>query len=146
MSKVEDFLSVEQEQKIIDAIRDAEKNTSGEIRVHIERYSQKETIERATEVFYYLKMDETKNRNGVLFYVGVDDKNFAIIGDKNINDKVDSNFWESTKNEVLQEFKKSNFTSGLVKGITEAGNQLKILFPFEQGDENELPDIISRGK
>jgi len=146
MSKVEDFLSVQQEQKIIDAIRDAEKNTSGEIRVHIERSSEKETIERATEVFYSLKMDETKNRNGVLFYVGVNDKNFAIIGDKNINDKVASNFWESTKNEVLQEFKKSNYTNGLVKGITEAGNQLKILFPFEQGDKNELPDTISRGK
>ncbi len=146
MSKVEDFLSVQQEQQIIDAIRDAEKNTSGEIRVHIERSSQKETIERATEVFYYLKMDETKNRNGVLFYVGVNDKKFAIIGDENINDKVASNFWESTKNKVLQEFKKSNFTNGLVKGITEAGNQLKILFPFEQGDKNELPDSISRGK
>ncbi len=145
MSKVEDFFSSQQEQQIIDAIRIAEKNTSGEIRVHIERISSKETIDRAAEVFYYLKMDETKNRNAVLFYLSIEDKKFAIIGDKNLHEKVGNDFWESTKKEILHEFKKGNFTKGLVKGITEAGNQLKTLFPYDKTDVNELPDHISKG-
>lgn len=143
MSKVEDFLTATQEQQIIDAIRNAEKNTSGEIRVHIEKYSKKDTIIRATEVFYFLKMDKTNNRNGVLFYLAVDDKKFAVIGDEKINEKVPTDFWESTKNTVLQEFKNGNFTNGLIKGILQTGEQLKKYYPFQDDDLNELTDEIS---
>jgi uncharacterized membrane protein len=145
MSKVEDFLTSNQEQQIIDAIRSAEKNTSGEIRVHIEKCSKKEAIKRATEVFFFLKMDETKAKNGVLFYLAVDDKKFAIIGDENINTKVSSDFWENTKNTVLTEFTIGDFTNGLVKGIIQTGEQLKKYYPFKQDDLNELTDEISVG-
>ncbi len=143
MSKVEDFLTQTQEQQIVKAIRTAELHTSGEIRVHIENFTKKDTITRATEVFHYLKMDETKNQNGVLFYLAVADKKFAIIGDKNIDHKVPSNFWEQTKNGVIKEFKTTHFSSGLVKGILAIGKELKKYFPFEEGDENELPNTIS---
>ena len=143
MSKVEDFLSQTQEQQIVKAIRTAELHTSGEIRVHIENSTKKETITRATEVFHYLKMDETKQKNGVLFYLAVNDKKFAIIGDENINSKVPENFWESTKDIVVKEFKTAHFASGLVKGILKVGKELQQYFPFESDDKNELPDTIS---
>jgi uncharacterized membrane protein len=146
MSKVEDFLTKEQEQKIVKAIQTAEIHTSGEIRVHIETATKKETIERATEVFYYLKMDETKDNNGILFYLAVDDKKFAVIGDKNIDSKVPDNFWEDIKNTVLKEFKTSHYASGLVKGILKVGKELKHYFPYdEKNDKNELSDEISIG-
>jgi len=143
MSKVEDFLTQEQEQKIVKAIQTAEIHTSGEIRVHIETATTKEIIERATEVFYYLKMDETQNKNGVLFYLAVDDKKFAIIGDKNIDSKVPNNFWEEIKNTVINEFKTTHYASGLVKGILKVGKELKQYFPFDEKDVNEHSDEIS---
>jgi len=145
MSKVEDFLTQEQEQKIVKAIRTAEIHTSGEIRVHIETSTVKDTIERATEVFYYLKMDETKNKNGVLFYLAVDDQKFAIIGDKNIDFKVSNDFWENIKNTVITEFKTAHYASGLVKGILKVGKELKKHFPFDEKDVNEHSDEISVG-
>jgi len=143
MSEVEKFLTEEEEQKIIKTIRVAEKNTSGEIRVHIEKTTSKPTIERAKEVFYYLKMDETKDKNGVLFYLAVHDKKFAIIGDVGINTKVPNDFWLSITNTVLKEFKNNNFALGLEKGILETGEKLKEYFPYKKGDINELTDEIS---
>ena len=143
MSEVEKFLTEEEEQKIIKTIRVAEKNTSGEIRVHIEKTTSKPTIERAKEVFYYLKMDETKDKNGVLFYLAIHDKKFAIIGDVGINTKVPNDFWLSITNTVLKEFKNNNFALGLEKGILETGEKLKEYFPYKKGDINELTDEIS---
>ena len=113
MSKVEDFLSKEEEQEIIDAIRFAELNTSGEIRVHIEKSSKTDHFNRALEVFHYLKMDNTKEQNGVLFYVAVADKTFVIYGDKGINDVVPKDFWDSTKDIAQSYFKSGNFKQGL---------------------------------
>lgn len=143
MSKVEDFLTASQEQEIIEAIRLAEQNTSGEIRVHLETTSEKEPIERAKEVFYYLKMDATEQQNGVLFYVAVDDKKFSILGDKGIDNVVPDNFWEGVKNLVINEFKKGNYSQGLKLGILETGVKLKQYFPYQKNDKNELPDSIS---
>ncbi len=145
MSEVEEFLSTQQERQIIDAIRIAELYTSGEIRVHIENATTKKTIDRAKEVFCYLKMDETKAKNGVLFYLSVHDKKFAIIGDKGIDTKVSTDFWNSTKEIVLNEFKKNDFVNGLVLGIQEAGKQLQTYFPYNSNDENELLDDVSKG-
>jgi len=146
MSKVEDFLTQEQEQKIVKAIRTAELHTSGEIRVHLESITTKDTLERATEVFFYLKMDETKHKNGVLFYLAVDAKKFAVIGDKNINKKVPDNFWDEIKNTVLKEFKTAHYASGLVKGILKVGNELQHYFPYnKKEDKNELPNEVSVG-
>ncbi|NCT16338.1 MAG: TPM domain-containing protein, partial [Flavobacteriales bacterium] len=141
----EDFLSKEEEQEIIDAIRTAELNTSGEIRVHIEKTSKTDAFNRALEVFHYLKMDNTKEQNGVLIYVAVEDKTFVIYGDKGINDVVTEDFWDSTKDIMQSHFKTGNFKQGLVEGILKAGNQLEKHFPWEHGDMNELSNEISKG-
>ena len=145
MSKVEDFLSAKEEQDIVDAIRNAEKDTSGEIRVHIEKTSKIDPYKRAIEVFYLLKMDNTKLQNGVLIYVAVADKSFAIYGDKGINNVVADNFWNTTRDIIQQHFKLGNFKQGLVEGIKEAGTQLKTFFPWQQDDTNELTNEISKG-
>lgn len=143
MSEVESFLSNKQEQQIVEAIRITEKNTSGEIRVHIEKTTLKPPIERAKEVFYHLKMDETKEKNAVLFYLAIHDKKFAVLGDIGIDKKVPKDFWLSITHTVLKEFKNNNFTLGLEKGILETGKKLKKYFPYKKGDINELTDEIS---
>lgn len=145
MSKVEDFLSKEEEQEIVEAIRVAEKNTSGEIRVHIEQTTSKVPFDRALEVFHELKMDETQLKNGVLFYFAVADKGFAICGDKGINDVVAPDFWDSTKDKMVEQFKSGNFKQGIVDGILSAGEQLKKNFPWSENDTNELSNEISKG-
>ena len=144
MSKTEDFLSKADEQEIVQAIVEAEKNTSGEIRIHIEEHSEKSPLDRAQEVFFELNMNETQDRNGVLFYICVSDKKFAIIGDKGINDAVESDFWDGTKDTVIANFKEGNFKKGLVEGILKAGQQLKLYFPYQSDDTNELSNEISR--
>ena len=144
MSKHTNFLSKVEEQEIVQAIVEAEKNTSGEIRVHIEEHSEKSPLDRAQEVFFELKMDKTQDRNGVLFYICVSDKKFAIIGDKGINDVVESDFWDCTKDIVIANFKEGNFKKGLVEGILKAGQRLKHYFPYQSDDTNELSNEISR--
>lgn len=144
MSKTEDFLTKQDEQEIVLSIVEAEKNTSGEIRVHIEEHSEKSPLDRAQEVFFELKMNETQDRNGVLFYICVSDKKFAIIGDKGINDVVESDFWDCTKDTVIANFKEGNFKKGLVEGILKAGQRLKHYFPYQSDDTNELSNEISR--
>jgi uncharacterized membrane protein len=144
MSTTEDFLNAADTQEIVQAIALAEKNTSGEIRVHIEKHSDTPPIARAREVFDELKMYKTEARNGVLFYVGVDDHTFAIIGDKGIDDVVESDFWECTKDIVIEHFKNKQFKNGLIKGIERAGERLKHFFPYETDDTNELSNEITR--
>jgi uncharacterized membrane protein len=129
----------------VQAIVIAEKNTSGEIRVHIEETSNKPPIERAKEVFSALEMHKTEAKNGVLFYVGVTNKGFAILGDAGINNVVDSNFWDTTKDVVLAHFKNREFKKGLVEGILSAGEKLKHHFPYQSDDTNELSNEISKG-
>lgn len=145
MSKVEDFLSKKEEQEIVDAIQIAEKNTSGEIRVHIEKSTSIDSFTRAVEVFYHLEMDKTKDSNGVLIYVAVKDKHFVIYGDKGINEKVATNFWDTTKNAIETHFKNGNFKQGLIDGILKAGEQLKHYFPYQDDDTDELSNEISKG-
>lgn len=145
MSKVEAFLSADEEQEIIKAIRIAEQNTSGEIRIHIENSSKLDAFDRAMEVFHYLKMDNTKQQNGVLIYVAVEDNTFVIYGDKGINDVVPSGFWDSTKDVIQSHFKHGDFKQGLIEGVLKAGTQLETHFPWIHGDKNELPDDISKG-
>ena len=145
MSKVEEFLSQEDESAVVEAIRKAEKNTSGEIRVHIEKTTSKAPFDRALEVFHLLKMDETELKNGVLIYLAVADRKFVICGDKGINDLVPTDFWDTTKTAMANHFKSGNFKQGLVDGITKAGEQLQKYFPFEEGDINELSNEISKG-
>lgn len=145
MSEIEKFLSKKDEEAIIEAIRDAEKNTSGEIRVHIEATTKLDVFDRAMEVFHYLKMDNTKEQNGVLIYLAVHDKTFVIYGDKGINDVVEDDFWDSTKDIMQSHFKSGNFKQGLVDGIAKAGQKLEQHFPWQHNDKNELPNTISKG-
>lgn len=145
MLKTEDFLTAKQEEKIVEAIRIAEENTSGEIRVHIEEKSEKPPIERAKEVFDTLEMYKTEARNGVLFYINVTGNQFAIIGDEGIDKVVPVDFWESTKDIVLKNFAQKKYKKGLVKGIKKAGRQLKNYFPYQADDTNELTNEISKG-
>lgn len=145
MSKVEDFLTKDDELEIVEAIRKAENQTSGEIRIHIEKNTSLAPLERAKEVFHFLKMDLTKDENGVLIYVAVESKQFAIYGDKGINKVVPENFWNSTRDAIQIQFKLGNFKQGLIDGILQAGNQLQKHFPWDNDDKNELPDTISRG-
>ena len=145
MNKVESFLTEIEERSIIKAIQKAEKNTSGEIRVHIENKSDKPTLERATRVFFDLEMDKTKNRNAILLYVGVTSKQFAIIGDEGIDKVVHNDFWEKEKELIINHFSKGNIAEGLIKGIAKVGEKLKEFFPYQSDDINELSDKISKG-
>ncbi|WP_367754949.1 TPM domain-containing protein [Flavobacterium sp. WC2421] len=145
MSKVEDFLTQEEEQEIVEAIRVAEKNTSGEIRVHLEKTTELDPFDRALEVFNELKMDETQLKNGVLIYLAVKDKTFVICGDQGINEIVANDFWDSTKDIMVTHFKNGNFKQGLIDGILKAGEELKKHFPWSEDDTNELSNEISKG-
>ena len=145
MSKIEDFLTKPEEQEIVESIGKAEKNTSGEIRVHIENETSVATINRAMEVFRNLNMEDTQERNGVIIYVAVKSKQFAIYGDKGINEKVGADFWNSTKEAMQNHFKSGNFKQGLIDGILKAGEQLKTHFPYQDDDTNELSNEISKG-
>jgi len=145
MSKVEDFLTREEELAVVEAIRLAEKETSGEIRVHIEKATSIDTFARAMEVFHLLRMDETELKNGVLIYVAVDNHAFVICGDKGINDLVAPTFWDSTKEIMAAQFKYGNFSQGLIAGVQKAGAQLQQYFPCHDNDTDELSNEISKG-
>lgn len=145
MSKVESFLSPADENAVVAAIGIAEKETSGEIRVHIEQSCSKAPFDRALEVFQELKMNETELQNGVLIYLAVQTKSFVICGDKGINDVVEADFWDTTKDIMQAQFKAGNFKQGLIDGILRAGEQLKKYFPWQENDINELSNEISKG-
>ncbi|OUR94313.1 hypothetical protein A9Q87_01305 [Flavobacteriales bacterium 34_180_T64] len=144
MSKLEDFLSQNDEMEIVEAIRIAEGKTSGEIRVHIESSNQGNIEQHVLEVFHLLKMDNTKLLNGVLIYVAVKDKSFAIYGDKGINDVVSNDFWDVTKDVMLSYFKDGKFKQGLIEGILKTGEQLETYFPCLHDDIDELSNEISK--
>ena len=144
MSKLEDFLSNEDEKEIVDAIRIAESKTSGEIRVHIESSCNDDITSHVLEVFHHLKMDNTKQENGVLIYIAINDKTFAIYGDKGINQVVASDFWDCTKETMQNHFKKGEFKQGIVEGVLNAGKQLTKFFPWDNLDSNELANEISK--
>lgn len=145
MSKVEAFLTAEQEAKIVLAIQNAEKNTSGEIRVHIEKETQKSPMQRALEIFDLLQMHKTELRNGILFYIAVESKKFAILGDEGINKLVTDSFWDDEKELILNHFSQGKFDIGLALAIAEVGKKLKTFFPYQKSDTNELTDEISKG-
>ena len=140
---VDTFFTEAQKTQIVDAIKEAEKNTSGEVRLHIENECKKDVLDRATEVFVTLDMHKTVLRNGVLFYLSVKNRKFAILGDAGINAVVPGHFWEEIKTNAIEKFKNNLFTEGLCDGILAAGTQLKAHFPYQDDDINELPDDIS---
>ena len=143
---VVDFFTEQEKKQITDAIKAAELNTSGEIRVHVEGRCKGDALDCAAYWFEQLKMHKTAARNGVLFYLAVTDRKFAILGDAGINAKVPDDFWETTKELMLSRFKEGRFADGLSEGILMAGKQLKTHFPHQDDDVNELSDDISFGK
>lgn len=145
MMRPKDYFTPEQQTQIVEAIEEAELNTSGEIRVHIDLNCKGEVLDQAARTFAMLKMHKTKLRNGVLIYLSIQDHKFAILGDAGINTQVPENFWETTKQAMLDKFKENNLTEGLVTGIIMAGEQLKKYFPFKDDDINELENNISFG-
>ena len=146
--KKKDFFSQEENNKIVDAIRSAEKCTSGEVRVFVEsRCKFIEPLDRAVEIFSELKMENTKDRNAVLLYVALKDRQLAVYADSGIHKKVGDQFWEEAVNKILLHFNKENYANGISQCITEIGEALKENFPYNaEDDKNELPDEIIFGR
>lgn len=142
----EKIFSPEEKKQIVSAIKAAELQTSGEVQVHIENHCKGDVLDRAAEVFETLKMYQTKDRNGVLFYLAVEDRKFAILGDGGINAVVPKDFWEKCKDMMAVRFRQGQFAQGLIDGIHQAGEQLSTHFPYDAAtDQNELSDEISFG-
>ena len=139
-----DFFTATEQDDIRQAILMAELDTSGEIRVHIENTCEGEVLDRAAQVFKQLGMTKTKLRNGVLVYLAIRNRKFAIIGDAGVHQRCGDAFWKALADEMSGHFRKSEFTAGLVHGIRKAGDLLAGHFPRQPDDVNELPDEIAR--
>jgi uncharacterized membrane protein len=135
------FTKKEQE-LIANAIASAEKATSGEIRIAIDKHCHGSAFERATEYFAELGMDKTAQHNGVLIYLAYEDHKFAIIGDRGIDNVVPDDFWETTQVAMKAHFLSGNIADGIIAGVALAGEKLALFFPYQNGDVNELPNDI----
>lgn len=138
-------LTEEQQEKIIHAIQVAEAHTSGEIRLAVEPNCPGEPLDRAAVYFHRLGMHQTAQHNGVLIYIATEDHQFAIIGDRGINARVPADFWEETKERMVQHFRRGDLVQGLIEGVIHAGEQLHRFFPRQDDDVNELPNDIAFG-
>jgi uncharacterized membrane protein len=143
--KTRRFFSARDKDRLLAAIQAAERLTSGEIRIHVESGAGGDPIRRAAGVFEELGMTRTQLRNGVLIYLAVKDRKFAIIGDRGIDAAVPENFWEETKELMGREFQAGRFVDGVCLGIRLAGERLAQHFPYRSDDVNELTDEISEG-
>lgn len=145
IKSAKEFFSQEQRDDIRQAILNSELDTSGEIRVHIETTCSGDVMDRAAFIFRQLGMHKTEKRNGVLFYLAVKNRRFAVIGDSAINATVPENFWDDLKHIMLNHFRENRFTEGLIEAIGRVGEKLKNSFPYQTGDVNELSDEVSFG-
>jgi uncharacterized membrane protein len=141
--KASTFFTREQQEAIVRAIREAEHATSGEIRVHIETSCKADVLDEAAWLFRKVGMHKTADRNGVLIYLALKERKFAIIGDTGINAVVPLGFWDNIRDHLRQRFSEDLFTEGLAEGIIMAGEQLKEHFPYSGNDINEIVDTIS---
>ena len=140
------FLSSDDELAIVQAIQEAEKKTSGEVRVHIEKKCpKKDPIKRAINLFQKLRMHKTDLRNGVIVYVATEDHLLAIWGDEGIHAKVGQEFWENTLITLQEDFKTNQIKNGLTKALLDIGEKLQQHFPYQKDDKNELDDSINYG-
>jgi len=139
------FFSKAQKELIKGAVKEAELKTSGEIRVHVDNQCKEDVLDRAAWWFAKLEMHKTDQRNGVLFYLAVKDRKFAILGDSGINAVTPDDFWDNMKEKMAGRFSEGDFSGGLKEGILMAGLALKEHFPYQKGDVNELSDEISFG-
>ena len=143
MPNARQILNHEEDHRVVEAIRQAERNTSGEIKVHIENRCKGDVEQRSLFIFDKLKLNETKLRNGVLIYLAVKDRKFAILGDEGINNVVEADFWNDIRDLMAAAFKEGHFAEGLEQGIQRCGEKLKTYFPYQSDDVNEIPDEIS---
>jgi uncharacterized membrane protein len=141
--KTKEFLNRLQHDEIVDAIRKAEKTTSGEIRVFISRHEPEDPVKAAQAEFTRLKMDKTPEKNGVLIYVAPRAHKFAVIGDAGVHERCGDEFWTRVAAEMTGHFKQGGFTEGILHGIKKAGELLAQHFPRKAGDRNKLPDEIA---
>lgn len=139
----EKYFTQQQKDSMVASIQEAERNTSGEIRVHFENYCKKNVLDCAVQVFRELKMHKTALRNGVLIYIALKDKKMAVIGDAGIDAKVPDHFWDAIKNRMVERFRQGEICEGVCEAVLAAGEQLKKYFPRRPDDVNELPDEIS---
>lgn len=147
-SKRKEFFSPDEQNRIVSAIRDAEQQTSGEIRVYTEsRCRFVNPLDRAAELFWGLKMDQTKDRNGVLVYVAMKDHQFAILADQGIHEKVGQDFWEQEVAIMKSHFLSAHPAEAIEAVVTDVGKALKTHFPYDRtSDKNELPDDMVFGR
>ena len=141
--KASSFFTPAQQEVIARAIAEAEHSTSGEIRVHVETSCKGDVLDEAAWLFRRLGMHKTADRNGVLIYLAIKERKFAIIGDTGINSVVPLGFWDQIRDHMKQRFSENRFTEGLTEGIIMAGQQLKEHFPHTRDDVNEITDTIS---
>jgi uncharacterized membrane protein len=145
-SKKREFFTADQQSLMIKAIQDAEKNTSGEVRLFVEgKCNYVDAVDRAKEVFFSLKMEQTKDRNAVLFYLALDDRQLALFADEGIYQKLGEAYWNDKVKKIIRSFTKDDYTGGICAVIHDIGEALKTEFPYESGDKNELPDEIIFG-
>lgn len=143
-----DFFSPAEKNQIVAAIREAEQQTSGELRVYVESHCRfVDPLDRAAEVFWILKMENTEARNGVLVYVAIKDRQLAIYGDRGIHEKVGEAFWTAEVNKIISQFQRDGYADAIVKMVLDIGAALKFHFPYDRKtDVNELPDDIVFGR
>jgi uncharacterized membrane protein len=138
--------STEEEERIIQSIKEAERGTSGEIRFYVEPKCEGDPLERGVEVFHHLRLHEKHHRNGVLIYLATDHRKFAVVGDEGIHSKVPDNFWEDVKNHMLEFFKQGKLADGVCEGIKLVGEKLKESFPYDADIKDNYSDTINYGK
>jgi uncharacterized membrane protein len=140
------FFSQDEQKRIVEEICQAEERTSGEIRVHLDRHSGEDVLQKAQKIFYQLGMARTKHHNGVLIYLATDHRKFAIVGDQGIHRVVPQNYWEDVKEEMQRHFREGKFLAGLCGAIQQIGEKLQAHFPAEKAGANELPNEISESE
>ena len=147
-SRKKPFFTEEQNEKIVNAIRDAEMQTSGEVRIFVEnRCKYVDALDRAKQLFDNLEMGRTELRNGVLFYIAIKDRQLAIYADEGIHKAAGPDYWKNSVKDILSVFGRENITEGIIASISKIGQALKTYFPYEKEiDKNELPDEIVFGK
>jgi len=146
--KKKNFFTAEEQQLIIDAIQNAERMTSGEVRVFVEsKCSYMDAIDRAAELFFQLEMQKTDDRNAVLLYVAMKDRQLAVFGDEGIHEKVGNEYWNNAVQKMISNFNRENYAAGISEVVKDIGVALTKNFPFNNDtDKNELPDDIVFGK
>jgi uncharacterized membrane protein len=144
--KKREFFTPEEQQRMVEAIQKAEKNTSGEVRVFIESKCKfVDAVDRAQEIFFSLKMQNTKDRNAVLLYLALDDRQLALFADEGIYQRVGAEYWNQEVRKMIAAFTKDDYAGGICNVIEDIGDALKAQFPYEASDKNELPDDIIFG-